>query len=456
MRVFAPLVMALALLSPLATEAQSAAPARDPQIEAVVAQVSGVNIEATIRKLVSFGTRHTLSDTTSPTRGIGAARAWVQSQFERYRAASGGRLQVMLDRFLQEKAERVPRPTELVNVLAVLPGTTDPERIYIVSGHLDSCVCNQDILDATSDAPGANDDASGVAAVLELARVMSQMKFDATLVFAAVVGEEQGLLGAAHLAQEYRKKNANVAAMITNDIIGSSVGGNGVRDNRTVRLFSEGVPTNEAESEVRVRRSVGGENDAPSRQLARYIKETAERYVPNMEVRLVYRRDRYSRGGDHIPFLQQGYPAVRMTELSEDYRHQHQKVRAEGGVQYGDLPEFVDFDYIANVARVNGAALAALASAPAQPTGVEIDGRLSDDTTLRWQPVSAPDLAGYQIVWRDTTAATWTQSRFVGPVTGYTVSGLSKDNYFFGVQAVDKAGHTSPVSFPKPANLRTR
>jgi Zn-dependent M28 family amino/carboxypeptidase len=284
-----------------------------------------------------------------------------------------------------------------------------------------------------------------------MARVMAKYKFDATIVFMTVPGEEQGLLGAAHYAEDAKQKAVNIDAMFTNDIIGNTLGGNGVRDRGTVRVFSEGVPSNETAAEATVRRSVGGENDSASRQLARFIKETGESYVPQMKVMLVYRRDRYGRGGDHNPFLERGFPAVRFTEVNEEYKHQHQNVRVENGVQYGDLPEFVDFAYIANVARVNAASLAMLALAPSRPQNVNIlTARLSNDTDLKWDANKEPDIAGYEIVWRDTTSPVWTNSKAVGKVTSFTMKGMSKDNYFFGVRAVDKDGNRSPVTYPKP------
>jgi Zn-dependent M28 family amino/carboxypeptidase len=346
---------------------------------------------------------------------------------------------------------RVPQPTTITNVVATLRGTqaASESRLYVVSGHYDS-MCTSPT-DAVCDAPGANDDASGVAAVLEMARVMSKQRFDATVIFMAVAGEEQGLLGSTYFAEQARQKKLNIEGMFTNDIVGNSLGGNGVRDTTTLRVFSEGVPTNETEAEARVRRGVGGENDSSSRQLARFIKEAAGAYVPNMTVMMVYRRDRYLRGGDHIPFLERGFAAVRFTEPNEDYRHQHQNVRIEGSTQYGDLPQFVDFNYIAQVARVNAAALASLALAPATPKSVGIvTARLTNDTDLRWAANTEPDLAGYEIVWRDTTSPVWTHSRMVGTTTSYTMKGMSKDNYFFGVRAVDRDGHRSPVGFPRP------
>ena len=424
---------------------------RNRTIANIVREIDARNIEQSIRKLVSFGTRNTLSEQNDPKRGIGAARDWLYAEFLKAAATSGGRMTVEKQSYEQGKAARVPQPTIITNVVATLKGT-QPEavdRIYVVSGHYDS-MCNS-TTDAKCDAPGANDDASGTAAVLEMARVMAKYQFEATIVFMAVAGEEQSLLGSTHFAEQAKQKNWNIDAMFTNDIIGNTLGGNGVRDRATVRVFSEGVPSNETPAEANTRRSVGGENDSASRQLARFIKETGARYVPQCKVMMVYRRDRYGRGGDHIPFLERGYPAVRFTEVHEDFRHQHQNVRIENGVQFGDLPEFVDFAYVANVARVNAASLAMLALAPARPKGATIlSQRLSHDTDLKWEPNKEPDLAGYEIVWRDTTAAVWTNSRAVGKVTTFTMKGMSKDNYFFGVRAIDKDGNRSPVTYPRP------
>ena len=433
------------------SHSQSVTSARQQQITRIVQEIDARNIEGTIRKLVSFGTRNTLSTQTDPNRGIGAARDWLFSEFSKAAEQSGGRMTVEKQTFEQPKAARVPGPTMITNVVATLKGT-QPEsagRTYIVSGHYDS-MCTSPT-DATCDAPGANDDASGTAAVLEMARVMAKYKFDTTIIFMAVAGEEQGLLGSTYAAEQAKQKGVDVDAMFTNDIIGNSLGGNGVRDAHTVRVFSEGVPSSEKPEEATVRRGVGGENDSAPRQLARFIKETGERYVSAMRVMMVYRRDRYLRGGDHIPFLERGFPAVRFTEPNEDYRHQHQNVRIENGVQYGDLPQFDDFNYIANVARVNAASLAALALAPGRPKNFGLlTTRLTNDTDLKWDANKEPDLAGYEIVWRDTTSPIWTNARAVGNVTSFTVKGMSKDNYFFGVRAVDKQGNKSPASFPRP------
>ena len=358
----------------------------NPQTVRIVRAIDARNVETAIRRLVSFGTRNTLSDQTDPNRGIGAARDWLFSEFQKIAATSGGRMTVEKQTFEQQKGDRIPAPTMITNVVATLKGTR-PEsagRTYVVSGHYDS-MCGSPV-DAKCDAPGANDDASGTAVVLEMARAMARHKFEATIVFMAVAGEEQGLYGSTYFAEQAKQKNMDIEGMFTNDIVGNSLGGNGVRDRNTVRVFSEGVPTGETPEEANIRRGVGGENDSTSRQLARFIRETSERYVRGMRVTLVYRRDRYLRGGDHRPFLERRYPAVRFTEPNENYNHQHQNVRVENGIQYGDLPEFVDFTYAANVARVNAAALATLALAPAQPKGVGVvTARLTNDTDLRWE-----------------------------------------------------------------------
>jgi hypothetical protein len=329
---------------------------------------------------------------------------------------------------------------------------TQPEsrdRIYVVTGHYDSRVT--DVMNVTADAPGADDDASGVAAVMEMARVMSKKNWDATLVFMAVAGEEQGLFGSTHWAKMAKDKNWNIAGMITNDIIGSSHADDGrvVKDH--VRLFAEGVPPlKEMPDPLRTLVRTGGENDSLARELARFIKPEAEKHVRRMTVDIIYRRDRYLRGGDHSPFLDAGFPAVRMTEPNEDFRHQHQDLRKENGVQLGDLPEFCDFDYIAQVARVNVTALGALALAPAVPTNVEVETKgLTNDTTLEWKPNTEPDLAGYQVVWRDTTAPFWQHTLSAGNLTRFTVP-VSKDNVVFGVRAIDKDGNKTPASYPIP------
>ena len=419
----------------------------------MLTEVSAKNIEATIRKLVSFGTRSTLSEQDNPTRGIGAARDWLFGEYSKISKDCGGCLDVQKQTFTQPANPpprgRFPEATVLTNVFGVLKGTTDPDRVYVISGHYDS-MCNSPT-DAKCDAPGANDDASGTAVSLELARVMSKRKFDATIVFMTVPGEEQGLTGATYYAEQAKQAKMNIEAMFTNDIVGGATTRKNLPNRDKVRVFSEGIPLNETDAEARNRKSVGGETDGPSRQLARFIKEQADNYLKSYKFGawMIYRRDRYGRGGDHSPFLERGYAAVRFTESEEDFTHQHQTPRTENGIIYGDNPEYVDFAYVANVCRVNLAALASLASAPARPKGAAFaNNRQSADTELKWEAGKDADLAGYEVVWRDTTSAEWTDSTRAGNVTTFTVRGKSKDNYFFGVRAVDKAGNKSMVSYP--------
>jgi hypothetical protein len=424
--------------------------APDRDLRRILAELDDRRVEATVRKLVSFGTRHTLSSQDDPQRGIGAARDWIFAELRRYAAISGGRMTVELQSFVQPVGPRIPAPTTVTNVVATLRGSSSPDRVYVVSGHYDSRVT--DVLNATSDAPGADDDASGVAAVLDMARVMASRSPESTIVFAAVAAEEQGLFGSDHLAKQLKAAGADVQGMFTNDIVGSSTAADGTTAPHVVRLFAEGVPTTETPDQAATRQSVGGENDSQSRQLARFVLDVADNSATDMSVELICRRDRYLRGGDHISFLRQGFPAARFTEPHENYAHQHQDVQVEDGFQYGDLAEFCDFPYIARVARVNAAALWSLANAPGTPRGVKIlTSRLTNDTDLAWNPGTEADLAGYEIVWRPTTAPDWTHAIPVGVVTAYSVP-LSKDNVFFGVRAVDRAGHRSPVAFPVPAS----
>ncbi len=425
---------------------------RNPTIDAVFGEISPSRIEANVRKLVSFGTRHTLSDPADPKRGIGAARKWIKTEFDAYAKDSGGRLKVEEDSFLQPVAPRVPSPTTLVNIVATLPGD-DPvsrDRWIVISGHYDSIP--RPLSDTKADAPGANDDASGTAVVMELARALSKQHFDATLVFMAVAGEEQGLLGATHWAEQAKADGRRIEAMLTNDIVGNTLGGNGVRDNRRLRVFSEGIPSNESEAQARVRGSIGGENDGISRQLARYLKDVAEHDMPDFEVSLIFRRDRYGRGGDHIPFNERGFAAVRLTEPNEDFNRQHERVEIREGISYGDNIEYVDFDFVARVARVNASLMVNLALAPAPPADVRFgSARQSYDTTLSWKRGPDADLAGYRVLWRSTEQPYWQRSREVGDVSEVVLNGLSKDDLFFAVQAIDKTGNASLPVVPSPA-----
>lgn len=456
MRASAPALLAAVLAASLARAADTPAAPRpqplDPDIQSIVDSISADRIQRTIYVLASFKTRHTLSDPLPSGDGIGGAAAWINAEFDRISKESLGRLVVTADSFEQRPAPpRVPQEVGITNFVATLPGS-DPDpnaRVLVVSGHYDSMPTS--VLDSTSAAPGADDDASGTAAVLELARVMSRYRFRATIVFMAVAGEEQGLFGSAHWARAARQRNLNIEAMLDNDIIGSSRAEDGTIDRSTVRLFAQGVPVKPTMDDATAALlRAGGENDTPPRELARAVREIAQAYVPSMKVRVIYRADRYLRGGDHIPFLENGYAAVRFTEPAEDFRRQHQDVREVKGVQYGDTPDHVDFAYTADVARVNAAVLAVLARAPAPPASVQVEAaRLENDTTLRWAPNAEADLAGYRIVWRETTSPFWEHSLDVPrDTTRMTVKGVSKDNVIFGVEAFDAAGHASPAVFP--------
>jgi hypothetical protein len=419
----------------------------EAELRQIIDKIDADRIEANVRKLASFGTRHTLSSQDDPVRGIGAARDWIKSEMDTYAAQSGGRMSVEIQSYVQPEAPRIPTPTVISNVIATLEGDVEPNRTYVVSGHYDSRVT--DVMNATADAPGADDDASGVAVSMELARVMATHHTRATVVFAAVAGEEQGLFGSTHMAEVYKAGGVNVEAMFTNDIVGSSRGDDGTRDRHSVRLFAQGPPPSEDAATHALRLTLGGENDSPARNLARFVTEVAGPQTTGMDIRVIYRLDRYLRGGDHTGFLAAGFPAARFTEPLEDFAHQHQDVRVEDGVQYGDLPEFCDFGYIAGVARVNGAVLWSLAQAPGMPRDVQIDASvLTNDTVLRWSPpADTTDLATYEVVWRPTINPFWTHVVDVGNVGEATID-LSKDNVVFGVRSVSGDGHRSPAVFP--------
>ncbi|MGV9005502.1 MAG: M28 family metallopeptidase [Brevundimonas sp.] len=425
--------------------AQTPAATEQPLLHALAAEVQPARMHDDIATLVGFGTRHTLSETRSETRGIGAARRWARSQFEAMARDCGGCLTIATPSDTVT-GPRVPEPTEVMDVLAIQRGTGDPSRVIIISGHIDSRVT--DVMNATADAPGANDDASGVAAVLEAARVLSKHRFDATLVFAVLSGEEQGLLGGKILADYATAQGWQVEANLNNDIVGNSQGQSGVRDTTRVRVFSEGTKTVETAAQAERRRYNGGEVDSSSRNLARFIDGIADRYLTNFDVELIYRTDRYGRGGDQVEMLRAGFPAVRLSEGAENYDRQHQDLRTENGVVYGDTLAGVDFDYLGQVARLNIVSMAALASAPSVPTGVTIEGAVKPDTTLHWTAV--PGAAGYRVWWRSTTAPQWTYSRWAGPATELVLPGVVIDDWFFGVSAVSADGFESPVVFPGP------
>jgi hypothetical protein len=437
--------LALATTSAAAQEASSTSQP-DPRIAAALRQVSAPRIQANIEKLVSFQTRLTLSAqdpaAIASGHGIGAAREWIKSEFERYARDCGGCLEVKTDSFTEPPAGRIPQPTEITNVYAVLKGT-DPRRIVLVTGHYDSR--NSDTLDTTGLAPGANDDGSGTAVSLECARVLSQLTFPATVIFLTVAGEEQGLNGSRHFAQMAKSAGWNIEAVLNNDIVGGDRSPQ--QDTSVVRVFSEGLPIAATDAELRQIRDLEGESDSTSRQLARYIAEAGRTYDAGVKPMLVFRLDRYLRGGDHSSFNEQGYAAVRFTEFREDYNHQHQNVRTENGIEFGDLTKFVNFDYVANVARLNAATLASLASAPAPPAKVHLlAAKLENDSTLAWEP--SPGASGYEVLWRATTSPEWEHVRAVGNVTRTTVP-ISKDNVIFAVRALDNQDHRSLAATPR-------
>jgi Peptidase family M28 len=422
----------------------------DPKIVAALKEVSAERIRSNIEKLVSFGTRSTLSAqdpaSISSGRGIGAAREWIRSEFETYSKDCNGCLEVKTDSFTEGPADRIPQPTQITNVYAVLKGS-DPEsakHIVLVTGHYDSR--NSDTLDVKGNAPGANDDGSGTAVSLECARVLSKLKFTATIIFLTVAGEEQGLNGSRHFAAMAKQQGWNVEAVLNNDIVG---GNKGPEQNASVvRVFSEGIPVAADEKQLRQIRNLGGESDSSSRELARYIAEVGRTYDAGVKPLLIFRLDRYLRGGDHYSFNQQGFAAVRFTEYREDFNHQHQNIRTENGIEYGDLPKFVNFEYTAAVARLNAATLAALASAPALPANVRLDtSKLDNDSMVVWEPASAA--ISYEIVWRATSAPDWEHMQSVGNVTRATLK-VSKDNVIFAVRAVDNEGHRSLPVVPVP------
>ena len=443
---FARLALAIAIGS---STPAFAADAPDTQLGAIADAVDARALRATIEKLVGFGTRHTLSETTSDTRGIGAARRWTRARFEAISRDCGGCLEIVTPT-QHMSGKRIPDGVDIVDVVAIQRGTSDPGRVVAITGHIDSRVT--DVMDATHDAPGADDDGSGTAAVLESARVLARHKFAATIVYGVLSGEEQGLYGGKVLADYAKAKGWKVEADLNNDIVGNSHGQDGVNDNSVVRVFSEGTKAVETPEQANRRRYNGGEVDSPSRNLARFVADLAERHLVNLRVNMVYRTDRYGRGGDQVPFLEAGFPALRLTEPHEDYRNEHQDLRSENGVRYGDTLDRVDFDYLAQVTRLNAIALAALANAPAPVRGVAIGGAVTTDTVMTWTP--QPGVAAYRVWWRDTTAPQWQHSRTyaAGVDPGRAVlKDIDLDDFFFGVSAISSDGWESPVVFPGDA-----
>lgn len=409
-------------------------------------------IEKDLEMLVSFGTRHTLSDTVSETRGIGAARRWIFDEFMRISEECGGCLDVFYVSGIVSGQQRIPNPVNVVNVVAVQWGTTDPMRMALMAGDIDSRV--SDGMDYTSDSPGANDNATGVAGALEAARVLTNYSFQGSIVYAALSGEEQGLFGGEILAAYALENGWDINAVLNNDMIGNIEGINGVVDNRTFRVFSEGTRAVETERDARFRRFTGGEVDSPSRNLARYIKKLGEHYLYNTEIMMVYRLDRFGRGGHHRPFNEAGIPGVRIMETWEHYDRQHQDIRVENGISYGDVLEKVDMDFVAKGTGLNAITLASLASAPPPPANVRILGAVQPSTTLLWDkadPETNPHVKGYIVHWRLTDQPMWQWQRYVGDVSEFTLENIVIDNYYFGVSAVSENGFESPVVFPGPA-----
>lgn len=428
--------------------AQEAPPQVDTRVYEIIKNTSAERIEADIKKLVSFGTRNTFSDTLSDTRGIGAARRWIKSEFEKISAECGGCLEVFYQKDLvtKEGNRRVPKDAYVVNVVAVLRGTDYPNSYVMMSGDIDSRASNT--MDFEIDAPGANDNASGMAGTIEAARVMSKYKFKHSVAFIGLSGEEQGLFGGAGLAKYAQENEWEIVGVLNNDMIGNIEGVDGVIDNRAFRIFSEPTPANETEQQRRARRFTGGEVDGNSRQLARYIHKQVKTYMPEMNPMMIYRLDRFGRGGHHRPFNDLGYAGVRIMEAHENYTQQHEDIRIEDGIAYGDVIEWVNFDYAAKLTSVNAISLAGLAWAPEAPKDVRIGGAVRPSTTLAWEASEDPNVAGYKIYFRLTTSPTWDNFVYVSGVNEHTLEGIVIDNYYFGVAAVGKDGNESPVVFP--------
>ncbi len=422
-----------------------------PELASIAKQANAENLHSSVQTLVNFGTRHTLSETKSSTRGIGAARRWLKSKFEAINKHCHHCMKVEFQGGIISGEKRIPEPTEVINVLAIKKGKTDPTRVIMITGDIDSRVT--DPMNSTSDSPGANDNASGLAAVIESARILSKYDFNATLVFAGLSGEEQGLFGGKLLAAEAKKRGWHVIAVLNNDMIGNIWGIDGVIDNTHARVFSEGTRAVETAKEARIRRFTGGEVDSASRNLARYIDQLADQYIDNLDVMMIYRLDRFGRGGHHRPFNQVGYPGVRIMEAHENYNRQHQDIRNENGLAYGDVISGINFPYAAKLTALNMVTLASLAWAPAPPSQVQLSGAVTKDTQLKWQQPKhdKTKIKGYRIYWRETTSPVWQFSKDVGNVNKATLENIIIDNYFFGVSSISKDGYESPVVFPGAA-----
>ncbi|WP_222984508.1 M28 family peptidase [Flagellimonas meishanensis] len=418
----------------------------DPRVYEIINAVSSERIEKDVTTLVGFGTRHTLSDTISEKRGIGAARRWIKSEFDKISSNCNDCLEVFYQKDLVKEGDgrRIIKDVWVVNVVAIQRGTKYPNRFIIMSGDIDSRV--SDPVDFTSDSPGANDNASGMAGTIEAARVLSKYQFESSIIFVGLSGEEQGLYGGRGLTAHAKEKGWDIVGILNNDMIGNITGVDGVVSNRDFRIFSEPVPPTETEDERQARRFYGGEVDGISRQLARYVHKTTRAYMPEMNPMLIYRLDRFGRGGHHRPFNDAGFAGIRIMEAHENYTQQHQDIRVEDGIAYGDVLEHVNFEYAKKLTAVNAISLASIAWGPPAPSTVEIGGIVEPSTKLKWNKVDGA--AGYKIYWRDTTSPTWDNFKYVGDVTEHTLDGIVIDNYFFGVASVGKDGHESPVVFP--------
>jgi len=441
------LAVALAFGPPIHAQTQTGAPPQvDTRIYDIIAAASSERVEADVRTLAGFGTRNTYSDTLSATRGIGAARRWIKAEFDKISAECGGCLEVSYQTLIVPPSGRVPSETAVVSVVAIQRGTLYPDRYVIMSGDIDSRASGNN--DGETDAPGANDNASGMAGTIEAARILTRHTFPTSIVYAGLSAEEQGLYGGQKMASVAREEEWDIIAVLNNDMIGNTEGIDGIKDNTTFRVFSEPVPATDSLRNHQARRTRGGEVDGPSRQIARYVDRIADLYFPTLDARMIYRLDRFGRGGHHRPFNDAGFPAVRIMETHENYNRQHQDIRVEDGIAYGDVVEWVDFEYATKMTALNAAVLAALAWAPPSPANVRVGGSNRPSTTLSWEMAEDPNLAGYKVYWRDTTAPQWEHFRWAGRTDRYTLENVIIDNYLFGVAAVGKDGNESPVVFP--------
>ena len=442
------LVSSFAFWGPGQLQGQEAGgpPQVDPRIYDIISAASPARVEADIRTLAGFGTRNTFSDTISDTRGIGAARRWIKAEFDKISAECGGCLEVFYQTIMVPASRRVPQETAVVSVVAIQRGSLNPNHYVLMAGDIDSRASGGN--DGEMDAPGANDNATGMAGAIEAARLLTKHTFPTSIVYAGLSAEEQGLYGGQKLAAVAVEEGWNIIAVLNNDMIGNTEGIDGIKDNTTFRVFSEPNPFTDELGDYQSRRTRGGEVDGPSRQIARYVDRIADVYFPNLDAKMIYRLDRFGRGGHHRPFNDVGFPGVRIMETHENYNRQHQDIRVEDGIEYGDVVEWVDFDYTAKMTALNAAVMASMAWAPLAPANVTIGGSNRPSTVLSWEMSTDPNLAGYKVYWRDTTAPQWEHFRWAGMVDTYTLENVIIDNYLFGVAAVGRDGNESPVVFP--------